>query len=371
VDRQRARTSASRSRSEPPCRGRHGDAVVGGIITAVVAVLAVQDATGAYASWAYAWALVAPGGVGLGLLVYGLAVGSWDTARGGLASLVTGIVLFLVFFVVFEGVLDLTTLGDEWLTGSLVPLIFVGLGGLLIVAAMLPPRWRGRSGPTAASGASFTATGGSSTVDPATAERQGDLETLEVDLAGAPAGDVTIAFGAGKLAIGGPAAPGRLVDGSCFGGVRREDAGPGRVRLSTPAEGVWRKRGSGALDWRLGLRQVPLQLASRWRRPTDADLSALRVARSDPHRRGRDVGRAVRRRWLHPGRCRGRGRDPAVRVPDGVAARIRSTMAIGTTDVGGRFPRDPLGGWASPDFASAANKVEIEIRGGLGSVAIR
>jgi len=37
-----------------------GLAVVGGIVTAVGAVLAVQDATGTYASWAYAWALVAP-----------------------------------------------------------------------------------------------------------------------------------------------------------------------------------------------------------------------------------------------------------------------------------------------------------------------
>jgi len=45
-------------------------AVAGGIVTTVGAVLAVQDATGTYASWAYAWALVAPGGIGAGL--YGM-----------------------------------------------------------------------------------------------------------------------------------------------------------------------------------------------------------------------------------------------------------------------------------------------------------
>src|SRR5665811_830069 len=60
-------------------------AVAGGIVTTVGAVLAVQDATGTYASWAYAWALVAPGGVGAGLLLYGLLTGRGDIARGAVS----------------------------------------------------------------------------------------------------------------------------------------------------------------------------------------------------------------------------------------------------------------------------------------------
>src|SRR5665811_626209 len=55
-----------------PGPGGSGLAAAGGIVTAVGTLLAVQDATGTYASWAYAWALVAPGGVGAGLLLYGL-----------------------------------------------------------------------------------------------------------------------------------------------------------------------------------------------------------------------------------------------------------------------------------------------------------
>ena len=60
------------------------------------------------------------------------------------------------------------------------------------------------------------------------------------------------------------------------------------------------------------------------------------------------------------------------RVPVGVAARITSTMAIGSTDVDmGRFPRTPDGGaWASPDFDSNPNRVEISVRGGVGQVTI-
>ena len=71
-------------------------------------VLAVQEAYDLYQTWAYAWALVAPGGVGLGLAIYGLVTGRRDDLRGGLGALVVGIVIFLVGFLFFEGVLDLS-----------------------------------------------------------------------------------------------------------------------------------------------------------------------------------------------------------------------------------------------------------------------
>ena len=38
-----------------------GLAIPGGIVTAVGLILAFQNATGAWASWAYMWALIAPG----------------------------------------------------------------------------------------------------------------------------------------------------------------------------------------------------------------------------------------------------------------------------------------------------------------------
>jgi hypothetical protein len=60
------------------------------------------------------------------------------------------------------------------------------------------------------------------------------------------------------------------------------------------------------------------------------------------------------------------------RVPAGVAARITSAMVIGTTDVDtARFPRTPDGSaWASPDFGSNPNRVEIAVRGGVGQVTV-
>jgi hypothetical protein len=241
---------------------------------------------------------------------------------------------------------------------------------VLVVAAMLPGPWRGRDARAAAGGA--TAGQGGST----TGAGSDDLETIGIDLAGAAAGDVAIAFGAGKLAIVGPATAGHLVDGSCFGGVRREDIAPGRVRLSTPSEAFWQKAwGQAPFDWRLGLTaEVPLRLAIEvGAARTDADLSALRVSELRL-RTGAAETSIVLPAAAGFTRVDAEGGAATVRfrVPDGVAVRIRSTMAIGTTDVDTvRFPRDPLGGWASPDFATATNRIEIEVRGGLGSVSIR
>jgi hypothetical protein len=58
-------------------------------------------------------------------------------------------------------------------------------------------------------------------------------------------------------------------------------------------------------------------------------------------------------------------------VPEGVAARIRSRMALGRTTVNeSRFPRT-IDGYASPDFMTAPHRVDIEVQGGVGSITIR
>ena len=57
-------------------------------------------------------------------------------------------------------------------------------------------------------------------------------------------------------------------------------------------------------------------------------------------------------------------------VPAGVAARIRSRMALGSSHVNEtRFPRTSSG-YESPDFGTATNRVDIDVQGGVGSVRI-
>src|SRR5438046_9992036 len=68
-----------------------GLAVFGSIVTVSGLILLVQDATDHYESWAYAWTLIFPGAIGLGLIVYGLTArrpGHIRLARGPAASAV-------------------------------------------------------------------------------------------------------------------------------------------------------------------------------------------------------------------------------------------------------------------------------------------
>jgi hypothetical protein len=85
-----------------------GLAIPGGIVTMTGLVLAFQNATDTFQTWAYAWALVAPGGVGVGLVLYGLLTGQRESLRAGVPVLLTGLGLFLAFGFIFEGILGLS-----------------------------------------------------------------------------------------------------------------------------------------------------------------------------------------------------------------------------------------------------------------------
>ena len=91
-----------------PPRGGLGLAIPGAILAMVGVVLWFQATNDLYATWAYAWALVAPTGVGLGMLLYGLAHRDGELARDGLRTTLVGIGLFLGFAFFFEGVLGLS-----------------------------------------------------------------------------------------------------------------------------------------------------------------------------------------------------------------------------------------------------------------------
>ncbi len=78
-----------------PSEAGLGLAIPGGIITSVGLLLAFQDATGAWASWAYAWALIAPGSVGATLSLYGLLHRRMDLLDAGLRTAAVGLGLFV------------------------------------------------------------------------------------------------------------------------------------------------------------------------------------------------------------------------------------------------------------------------------------
>jgi hypothetical protein len=113
-------------------RDGSGLTVAGSIVTMVGLVLLYQNTTGNWESWAYAWALVGPGGSGLGMLLYGTRSGNRKMARDGFWQIMVAIGLFVAGFIFFEGIIGIS--GErlplpEWL----LPVAVIAIGLLVLV----------------------------------------------------------------------------------------------------------------------------------------------------------------------------------------------------------------------------------------------
>lgn len=126
-----------------PPRGGLGLAIPGTIIAIVGGILWVQQTYGLYATWAYTWALVAPTGPGLAMLLYGVARGDHDTAREGFRATLAGLALFGGFAFFFEGVVGLSGHRIQNLD-QVMPYLAIGLGLLLVVGSLVGGRTKGR-----------------------------------------------------------------------------------------------------------------------------------------------------------------------------------------------------------------------------------
>jgi hypothetical protein len=199
----------------------------------------------------------------------------------------------------------------------------------------------------------------------------GAVERLSLPLAGSADASVRIRFGAGEL-TGRAAAPGNLLDGSFEGGVRQRSGGPNRIELEQDTSyGLpWLDHGS---HWDVGLTaEVPLDL----RLDTGAnrallDLRDLRLRSLELHTGASDT-RVLLPRAAGATSVRAESGAAALtlEVPAGVAARIRTRMALGSSEVDqSRFLR-VADGYESPDYATATNRIDIDVSGGVGSVKV-
>jgi hypothetical protein len=197
------------------------------------------------------------------------------------------------------------------------------------------------------------------------------VDTLSLPLAGAAAASVKITFGGGELSVG-PGAASTL--SGTFAGMpakyRTGADGTIAIEPEAPAGWPWLDR---TPSWQIGLPKdmpVSLQVESGAAKTTlDLDevrLQALRIAT------GASDTRVRLPRSAGQTRVKAEGGAAAIvfEVPAGVAARIHSRMALGSTQVDeSRFPR--VGdGWETPDYTTATNRVEIEIQGGVGSARV-
>lgn len=114
-------------------RSASGLAIPGSIVTMTGLLLLIQNLTGLWASWAYAWALVAPGAVGVGIIIQGMVAGNRGAIAAGTRTAWTGIVIFLIGFAFFEGALHIS--GEDFgVVGKVaLPVLLVAAGLWLLV----------------------------------------------------------------------------------------------------------------------------------------------------------------------------------------------------------------------------------------------
>jgi predicted membrane protein len=59
-----------------------------------------------------------------------------------------------------------------------------------------------------------------------------------------------------------------------------------------------------------------------------------------------------------------------VQIPEGVAATIHAVSGLGTVNIDSHFSRIDHDTYRSPDYESAANRIEITAHSGAGNVSV-
>jgi hypothetical protein len=116
-------------------RGALGEglSILGSIITVTGLIMLYQNATDHFESWAYAWTLIFPGAVGVGMTLYGLAAGRPGNVRVGTRLVGVGLILFLLGIAFFEGIIGIGGYQFGRAGGVAVGGLIIALGALLLV----------------------------------------------------------------------------------------------------------------------------------------------------------------------------------------------------------------------------------------------
>ncbi len=205
------------------------------------------------------------------------------------------------------------------------------------------------------------------------------VQDAAIPLEGAARAEIKIGHGAGRLLLSGGAAAGQLVAGSFAGGLDYRAKREGdmlKVKMGVPSRSgfifPW-SWSPGALDWTVHLSEdVPLALkfetgASR----SEIDLTDLKVTTLEIETGASATAITLpARAGFTKADIEAGAASVDVRVPGGVAARIVAKSGLSSVRVDQtRFPGSGSR-FESPDYATAANKVEIELETGVGSVSV-
>jgi len=204
-----------------------------------------------------------------------------------------------------------------------------------------------------------------------------EAEYVSVPLS-AESARIKINHGVGPAWLTGASEPGTLMSGR-FSGLSYRTSGEGSVQQLKMEVGdlgpMFWWPGAGALEWRFSLsKDVPMELdVDGGAGMLHLDLHEYRVTHLDMDG---GVGQMTIIMPAEAGMTTanvdaGVG-EMIITIPKGVAAHIKTTSGLGALKVNqGRFPMIGDRVYESPDYAEAANKLELKVDGGVGSLDIR
>jgi hypothetical protein len=117
-------------------RSTEGLVTFGSIVAVTGIILFVQNITGQWQSWAYAWALLFPGSIGLSQYLWGKRAGNVAEVRRGEKTMQTAFVLFVAFGLFFEVVLGIGGFHLGTASRIVVPVLLIAGGAALYITSM-------------------------------------------------------------------------------------------------------------------------------------------------------------------------------------------------------------------------------------------
>ncbi len=211
-----------------------------------------------------------------------------------------------------------------------------------------------------------------------TFRRSAEVEHASIPSEGAQKADLQVQHGAGRIIVNAISTPGTLVEGDFGGGLdvqTKRDGDRVDVRMSVPVQFFPFSWYPGySLDWNFGVsKDIPLAMEfETGASDNQIDLTDLQVSEIKLK-----TGASSTRLSLpaHAGATRVSVESGAasvdIHVPPGVAASIHSQSGLSSIDVDQtRFPKYG-DAYKSEDYDTAANKADIYLQIGVGSVTVR
>src|SRR6266852_3627171 len=113
-----------------------GALIPGAILTVIGLILAYMNASQDWPAWAFAWPLVAPGGVGLGIWLQGLRHNDAHLLRQGRVLMFVALLIFMIGFVIFGTIFKISEVDYGWFGKAALPGLLIVVGILLLARSI-------------------------------------------------------------------------------------------------------------------------------------------------------------------------------------------------------------------------------------------